>query len=94
MIKSVFKYFDVNDEGQITCDSIIWALKASNVAVDEMELVDYFNKRKLKKINFEQFKTLILSQNFQEERIKNLVLNKLIMKEMIILFSISNLIKI
>ena len=57
---SAFKYFDVNDEGQITCDSIIWALKASNVAVDEMELVDYFNKRKLKKINFEQFKTLVL----------------------------------
>ena len=50
--------------------------------------------RKNKKINFEQFKTLILSQNFQEERIKNLVLNKLIMKEMIILFSISNLINV
>ena len=67
---SAFKYFDVNDEGQITCDSIIWALKASNVAVDEMELVDYFNKRKLKKINFEQFKTLVLAKNFEEERIK------------------------
>ena len=50
--------------------------------------------RENKKINFEQFKTLILSQNFQEERIKNLVLNKLIMKEMIILFSISNLINV
>ena len=67
---SAFKYFDVNDEGQITCDSIIWALKASNVAVDEMELVDYFNQRKLKKINFEQFKTLVLAKNFEEERIK------------------------
>ena len=67
---SAFKYFDVNDEGQITCDSIIWALKASNVAVDEMELVDYFNKRKLKKINFEQFKTLVLAKNFEEESIK------------------------
>ncbi len=67
---SAFKYFDVNDEGQITCDSIICALKASNVAVDEMELVDYFNKRKLKKINFEQFKTLVLAKNFEEERIK------------------------
>ena len=50
--------------------------------------------RENKKINFEQFKTLILSQNFKEERIKNLVLNKLIMKEMIILFSISNLINV
>ena len=67
---SAFKYFDVNDEGHITCDSIITALKASNVAVDEMELIDYFNKRKLKKINFEQFKTLVLAKNFDEERIR------------------------
>ena len=67
---SAFKYFDVNDEGYITCDSIITALKASNVAVDEVEIIDYFNKRKLKKINFEQFKTLVLAQNFDEERIR------------------------
>ena len=67
---SAFKYFDVNDEGYITCDSIIIALKASNVAVDEVEIIDYFNKRKLKKINFEQFKTLVLAQNFDEERIR------------------------
>ena len=67
---SAFKYFDVNDEGHITYDSIITALKASNVAVDEMELIDYFNKRKLKKINFEQFKTLVLAKNFDEERIR------------------------
>ena len=35
-----------------------------------MGLNDYFNKRKLKKINFEQFKTLVLAQNFDEERIR------------------------
>ena len=67
---SAFKYFDVNDEGYITCDSIIIALKASNVAVDEVEIIDYFNKRKLKKINFEQFKTLVLAKNFDEEIIR------------------------
>ena len=67
---SAFKYFDVNDEGYITCDSIISALKGNNVAVDEISLIDYFNKRKLKKINFEEFKTLVLAKNFEEETIK------------------------
>ena len=67
---SAFKYFDVNDEGYITCDSIINALKGNNVAVDEMGLIDYFNKRKLKKINFELFKTLVLAKNVEEENIK------------------------
>jgi calcium-dependent protein kinase len=67
---SAFKYFDVNDEGYITSESILSALKASNVAVDEISLIDYFNKRKLKKINFEQFKTLVLAKNFEEEKIK------------------------
>ena len=67
---SAFKYFDVNDEGYITSESILSALKASNVAVDEISLIDYFNKRKLKKINFEQFKTLVLAKNFEEESIK------------------------
>ena len=66
---SAFKYFDINDEGYITCDSIITALKENNVAVDEMGLNDYFNKRKLKKINFELFKTLVLAKNVGEENI-------------------------
>ena len=69
---SAFKYFDIYDEGHITADSIIAALKSNNVQVDEMGLIDYFNKRKLKKINFEQFKTLVLANNFEQENIKRL----------------------
>ena len=66
---SAFKYFDVNDVGYLTSESIILALKSNNVPIDENGLIGYFKKFNLKKINFEQFKNIVL-ENPELERIK------------------------
>jgi Ca2+-binding EF-hand superfamily protein len=57
---SAFKYFDVNENGYITSDSVIEALKTNNVAVNESGLTNVFNslKKANKRLNFEEFKTL------------------------------------
>lgn len=55
-----FKYFDTDDSGYITFDSVLAALKASNVLVDERGLRDTFTdiKKHGQKINFDEFKKI------------------------------------
>ena len=57
---SVFKYFDTNDSGYITVDSVILALKESGVVVNEEGLRDTFKelKKNGKSINFKEFKAI------------------------------------
>jgi Ca2+-binding EF-hand superfamily protein len=57
---SVFQYFDTNDSGYITVDSVILALKESGVVVDEEGLRDTFRelKKNGKSLNFEEFKAI------------------------------------
>lgn len=61
---SAFKYFDINDTGYITSDSVIEALKANNVSVDESGLNNVFKslKKTNKRLNFEEFKKLFTDQ--------------------------------
>lgn len=61
---SAFKFFDTTDSGYITLDTVIEALKQSNVVVDETGLNQTFNElqKKDKKINFEEFKQIFYSR--------------------------------
>lgn len=58
---SAFKYFDTTDCGYITSDSVIEALKGSNLRADEAGLIDVFNsfKKERQKLNFEDFKNIM-----------------------------------
>lgn len=57
---SAFKYFDTNESGYITSESVIEALKTSNLSVNENGLTKVFNslKKSNKRLNFEEFKNL------------------------------------
>jgi Ca2+-binding EF-hand superfamily protein len=57
---SAFKYFDTTNSGYITSDSVIEALKSNNLPTNEAGLIEVFNKRDGQKINFEQFKRILL----------------------------------
>lgn len=59
-IWSAFKYFDPQNKGYITCDSMINALRQNNLTVNEAGLKSMFDKlNKKKKVNFEEFKTMV-----------------------------------
>lgn len=71
---SVFKYFDTNDTGYITAESVIDALKESGVMVNEEGLRDTFKelKKNGKSINFKEFKAIAFkSFGENEEDIDN-----------------------
>ena len=71
---SVFKYFDTNDTGYITAESVIDALKESGVMVNEEGLRDTFKelKKNGKSINFKEFKSIAFkSFGENEEDIDN-----------------------
>ena len=57
---SVFQYFDSDDKGYITADSVIDALKARNLNVNEDEMFDFFNKlsNTSTRITFDEFKKI------------------------------------
>ncbi len=56
---SAFKYFDINDSGYITSESMIEALKTNNIPVNESGLIDVFETlNKNKKLSFEEFKKI------------------------------------
>ncbi len=59
---SVFKYFDINDDGYITSESIIKALQSNNINVDKSGLNDVFisiKTKKDKRLSFTEFKELL-----------------------------------
>jgi len=59
-IWSAFKYFDGENKGYITCESMINALKQDNLTVNEAGLKSMFDKlNKKKKVNFEEFKNML-----------------------------------
>jgi calcium-dependent protein kinase len=59
-IWSAFKYFDSENKGYITCDSMINALKQDNLTIDETGLKSMFERlNKKKKVDFEEFKNMI-----------------------------------
>ena len=68
---SVFKYFDTNDTGYITAESVIDALKESGVVVNEEGLRDTFKelKKNGKSINFQEFKAIAFNSFGEEEDI-------------------------
>lgn len=69
-IWSAFKYFDPLNKGYITCDSMINALRQNNLTVNEAGLKSMFdNLNKKKKVNFEEFKTML--KNRQNSLIQN-----------------------
>ncbi len=57
---SAFKYFDTNDYGYITSESVIDALKNNSLPVNESGLTSVFNSlnKSNKRLNFEEFKGL------------------------------------
>lgn len=57
---SVFQYFDPEETGYITADSVIDSLKASNLKVNEQEMTSLFKKLKSSgdKLSFEEFKKI------------------------------------
>lgn len=61
---SAFKYFDTTDSGYITLDSVLEALKQSNVIYDKSGIIKAFSEiqKKGKKINFEEFKKIFYSK--------------------------------
>jgi Ca2+-binding EF-hand superfamily protein len=59
---SAFKYFDTTNSGYITSDSVIEALKSNNLPANEAGLIGVFNKREGQKLNFEEFKSILLDQ--------------------------------
>ena len=62
-IWSAFKYFDSDNKGYITYESMINALKTDNLTIDESSIKSMFEKfNKNKKFNFEEFKSLILTR--------------------------------
>lgn len=59
-IWSAFKYFDSDNKGYITCNSMINALRKDNLSINETGLVSMFNNyNNNKKVDFEEFKLLI-----------------------------------
>ena len=74
---SVFKYFDTNDTGYITVDSVILALKESGVVVNEDGLRKTFKelKKNEKAINFKEFKAIAF-KSFEEEEAEEIKISK------------------
>ena len=66
---SAFNYFDTTDSGYITLDSVMDALKDSGVIIDEEGLKKAFSElqKKGKKINFDEFKAIVLGKEIVEE---------------------------
>lgn len=63
-IWAVFKYFESESKGYISCDSMINALKKDSLTVDETGLKSMFDKlNKKKKVNFEEFKSMIKNRS-------------------------------
>ena len=63
---SVFQYFDPEDTGYITADSVIEALRGRNLNVNEEGMIDFFNKLAEKgkdKITFNEFKKIFYHKN-------------------------------
>ena len=75
---SVFKYFDTNDSGYITVDSVIDALKESGVVVNEEGLRDTFKelKKNGKSINFNEFKSIAFKSFWENEEIEDIKYNR------------------
>jgi Ca2+-binding EF-hand superfamily protein len=64
-IWSAFKYFESHtDSGYITADSVINALKACELAINEDALIVFFQKfdKSGKKLDFEEFKNLVFTK--------------------------------
>jgi Ca2+-binding EF-hand superfamily protein len=59
---SAFKYFESTDSGYITADSVIDALKACGLAINEEELKLFFQDygKKGKKLDFTEFKKIVM----------------------------------
>lgn len=63
---SVFQYFDPDDIGYITADSVIEALKGRNLNVNEEGMIDFFNQLESQgksKITFKVFKEIFYHKN-------------------------------
>jgi Ca2+-binding EF-hand superfamily protein len=62
---AAFKYFDTQELGYITSESVIDALKNNKVPVNEIGLTSVFNsiKKSSKRLNFEEFKVLFIGNN-------------------------------
>ena len=75
---SVFKYFDTNDSGYITVDSVIDALKESGVVVNEEGLRNTFKelKKNGKSINFKEFKAIAFKSFGENEEIDEIKYNQ------------------
>ena len=75
---SVFKYFDTNDSGYITVDSVIDALKESGVVVNEEGLRDTFKelKKNGKSINFKEFKAIAFKSFGENEEVEEIKFNR------------------
>lgn len=59
-IWSAFKYFDSENKGYITCDTMINTLKQDSLTIDETGLRTMFNKlNKKKKVNFDEFRSIV-----------------------------------
>jgi Ca2+-binding EF-hand superfamily protein len=63
-IWSAFRHFE-SSEGFITSESVINSLKANDLNCDEKGIKKFFDELKLsgKKLNFEEFKKLVIPQN-------------------------------
>ena len=68
---SVFQYFDPEETGFITADSVIDSLKASNLKVNEKEMTSLFKKIKSTgdKLSFNEFKSIFFSSNMRQNSI-------------------------
>ena len=57
----MFKTFDISDQGFITYDSMLEALRSNNLTVNEKGLKDFFDKQKESKdkVTFNEFKKLV-----------------------------------
>ena len=63
---SVFQYFDPDDIGYITADSVIEALKGRNLNVNEEGMIDFFNQLERQgksMITFKEFKEIFYHKN-------------------------------
>ncbi len=59
---SAFRYFDFSDAGYVTSESVIEALKTSNIPVNESGLTKVFDslQNSNKRLNFDEFKQVFL----------------------------------
>jgi calcium-dependent protein kinase len=69
-LRSAFRYFDVNNTGFITAESVIESLKRSNLVCNEDELERIFNQLKDKKIDYKEFKKIIYEEKNKKDEME------------------------